>query len=79
MKTHRYFERRKHDHKISIEEVEEALRNEVKREVQPNGRICLWGYHAGRDKYIRVILTPDGERIFNAFPDSNFTRKWRRK
>jgi len=44
----------------------------VKREVQPDGRIRLWGYIKEADKHLRVILEPDGETVHNAFFDRRF-------
>ena len=75
MKAVPYFYRAIEKHGVRENEVRTALRNEVEREVQPGGRIRLWGWVAERGLHLRVILLPDGETLFNAFPDSNFTRK----
>ncbi len=79
MKTTDYFGRKKEEHGVTLRHVEEALRNEIKREVQPeDGRVRVWGYVETFDKCVRVIFLPDGETVHNAFRDTPFTRKWRR-
>jgi hypothetical protein len=75
MKTTPYFERKIAARDIDMRWVREALNHEVAREVQANGRIRVWGYVAERGLYLRVVLLEDGERLLNAFFDSNFTRK----
>lgn len=72
MKFTDYFERRRHDHKITQAHLHEALANEVHREVQPDGRIRVWGYVQDFNKYVRVMLLSDGETVHNAFPDRSF-------
>lgn len=73
-----YFERRRRQRGISMDEVEEALRHEVERQTQEDGRTLIWGYVKGRDLCFRVVLTRNG-KLLNVFPDSNFTRKWKRR
>jgi hypothetical protein len=75
MKTTPYFERRIAQRGIDVRWVEEALRHEVKREEQPDGRIRLWGYVQERKLHLRLVLLSDGETLLNAFFDSTFTRK----
>ncbi len=75
MKAVPYFYRAIRKHGVTEEEVRTALRNEVDREMQEDGRIRLWGWIEERGLYLRVILLADEETLFNAFPDSNFTRK----
>lgn len=70
-----YFNERIRKRGIPFSWVEEALQNEVEREVQPNGRIRVWGWVEERRLYFRVILLEDGKTLLNAFPDSSFTRK----
>ena len=50
-----------------------GMRNPLKREVQPDGRIRFWGIVpelGGRA--LRVVTLQDGETLYNAFPDRNF-------
>ncbi len=74
MVTTRYFEEqvlRKRPY-IRREWCMDAVRNPVRREVQPDGRIRHWLFVAEMGKYLRVITLPDGQTIHNAFPDRNF-------
>lgn len=75
MKTRPYFDKQIKERGIKVEWVKEALRNEVEREVQPDGRIRVWGWVEDLGKYIRIILLEDGETLLNAFPDRNFTKQ----
>jgi hypothetical protein len=43
----------------------------LRRDIQPDGRIRLWGYIAGAGKHLRVVLLPDGT-VHNAFFDRGF-------
>jgi hypothetical protein len=77
MKTTRYFEEqvlRKRSY-LKREWCEMALREPVRREVQPDGRIRHWIFVAELGKYLRVVTLADGETIFNAFPDRDFQEK----
>ena len=40
--------------------------------VQKDGRLRLYGYAAGIDRYLRVVLLPDRETVHNAFIDEDF-------
>lgn len=74
MKTTRYFENeilRKRPY-IQREWCERALRNPLRRQVQPDGRIRVWIFIPELAKYLRVVTLSDGETIHNAFPDRNF-------
>lgn len=43
-------------------------------EIQEDGRIRRWArVPEARDKYLRVILLPDGETVHNAFFDRRFS------
>jgi len=57
---------------LKMEWIEHVLKNPIRTEVQPNGRIRYWGYVAERDKYLRVVTEPDGETVHNAFFDRRF-------
>jgi len=74
MKTTRYFEEqvlRKRPY-IQREWCEKALRQPVRCEIQPDGRIRYWTFIIELGKYLRVVTLEDGETVHNAFPDRNF-------
>ena len=51
-----------------------VIDNPIKEIIQTDGRIRRWAPIATmNDKYLRVILLPDGETIHNAFFDRGFT------
>ncbi len=51
---------------------EAVLRSPVRREVQSDGRVRLWGYVEELGRYLRVATLEDGETVHNAFPDRGF-------
>lgn len=57
---------------LKQEWIEAALRNPVRTEVQPNGRMRYWVFVDELAKYLRVITEADGETVHNAFPDRGF-------
>jgi hypothetical protein len=78
MKTTRYFEeqvlrKRPYLHRAWCEQV---LAAPIRREVQADGRVRLWGRIAlmneARPRFLRVVTLEDGETIHNAFFDRNF-------
>ena len=76
MKTTQYFDaiRSRPDRaKITDEWILNVMQDPVHEEIQEDGRIRRWGRisEAG-DKYLRVILLPDGETVHNAFFDRRF-------
>lgn len=77
-KTTRYFEEqvlRKRPY-LTISLCNLAIANEMQRDIQPDGRVRLWGEVAdprdGKARYLRVILLEDGETLHNAFFDRDF-------
>jgi hypothetical protein len=50
----------------------QVLTRPARREVQPDGRLRLWGHIIERARWLRVIVEPDGETVHNAFWDRNF-------
>ncbi|PSQ91716.1 MAG: hypothetical protein BRD52_07245 [Bacteroidetes bacterium SW_4_67_19] len=78
MKLTDYAKKSIEEHGVTVDQVEEALNNEVARQVQEDGRIRVWGWVDDLGFYVRVILLSDGETLPNAFRDSNFTRKRKR-
>ena len=57
---------------LRVEWIEYVLKNPIRTEVQPNGRIRYWGYVVEMDKYLRVVREPDCETVHNAFLDRRF-------
>ena len=52
--------------------IEDVIQNFICKEVQPNGRIRMWGYIDELGKYLRVVTEVDGLTVHNAFPDRGF-------
>lgn len=74
MKTTRYFEEqvlRKRSY-LKREWCEDVVKNSVRTEVQPDGRVRFWGFVAELGKYLRVVTLADGVTVHNAFPDRDF-------
>jgi len=74
MKTTHYFDEQvlvKRPY-IRPEWCEQAIRHPEHTEVQADGRIRHWIYIPDLGKYLRVVTLPDGETVYNAFPDRNF-------
>ena len=58
---------------IRLEWCVEALRNPVRREVQPeDGRVRYWIWIEELGRHLRVVTLPDGVTLPNAFPDRRF-------
>ena len=57
---------------IRREWCERALKEPVRTEVQPNGRIRHWVFIEEIGKYLRVVVLADGATVHNAFPDRRF-------
>lgn len=74
MKATPYFRRRVLQQRpyIRLEWCEQAVREPVHKEKQPDGRIRHWLYVEELGKYLRVVTLADGETLHNAFPDRNF-------
>lgn len=74
MKTTRYFEEqisRKRPY-IKREWCERALREPVRREVQPDGRVRYWILIPELGRYLRVVTLEDSMTVHNAFFDRGF-------
>ena len=78
MKTTRYFEEqvlRKRPY-IKREWCRDVLASPLRREVQSDGRIRLWGKIVApgesRTRFLRVVTLDDGETVHNAFFDRDF-------
>jgi len=76
MKTTRYFDsmRSRPDRAIIQDQwIERVVAEPEHRHVQQDGRIRLWGrIREMDDRYLRIILLPDGQTIHNAFFDRRF-------
>ena len=73
MRTTRYFREqvlRKRPY-LRLEWIASVLAAPARREVQPDGRIRLWGYIPAVGHYLRVVILSDGA-VHNAFPDRDF-------
>ena len=55
-----------------MEWIQETIKNPIYTEVQADGRIRKWKKIEGENKFLRVILLPDGETVHNAFFDRSF-------
>ena len=79
MKTTPYFDRatsRKHPEAITyFRYVEQALTKSVAVETQPDGRTRRWVHVPEEDRYLRVIVEPDGETVHNAMFDRRYKRR----
>ncbi len=76
MKVTRYFEalRSRPDRAIILDEwIEAVLSSPVREAVQLDGRIRRWAQIPEMEnRYLRVVLLPDGETVHNAFFDRRF-------
>jgi hypothetical protein len=74
VKTARYFEEQVLARRPYIQRLwcEQAIRDPIHQEIQPDGRIRHWIFVEALGKYLRVVTLEDGETILNAFPDRNF-------
>lgn len=76
MKVTLYFAalRSRPDRAIIREEwIERAIHSPVKEMVQADGRIRRWAQIPEMEnRYLRVVLLPDGETVHNAFFDRRF-------
>ncbi len=52
--------------------LEQAIVDPLQSSVQADGRTRCWVYVPESDKYLRVILEPDGVTVHNAFYDRRF-------
>ena len=77
MKVTRYFEaiRQRPDRAIIRDEwIERAIRVPIRETVQADGRIRRWvQVPEMENRFLRVIILPDGETVHNAFFDRRFT------
>ena len=76
MKVTRYFEatRQRPDRAIIRNEwIEQAIRTPIREVVQQDGRIRRWvKVPEMEDRFLRIVLLPDGETVHNAFFDRRY-------
>jgi hypothetical protein len=76
VKTTAYFAavRVRPDRALILDEwIERAINSPIHEHVQRDGRIRRWALIPEMDnRYLRVVLLPDGETIHNAFFDRRF-------
>lgn len=76
MKVTRYFEaiRNRPDRAIIREEwIEQAIQAPIREIVQADGRIRRWAQVPEMEnRFLRVVLLPDGETVHNAFFDRRY-------
>ena len=58
---------------LNDEWIRHVVSNPVREQTQADGRIRRWAPIPEMDRYLRVVLLPDGETIRNAFFDRRFT------
>lgn len=58
--------------RIKMDWIEETIDDPIYTEVQTDGRIRKWKKIEEENKFLRVILLPDGETVHNAFFDRSF-------
>lgn len=77
LKVTHYFEaiRNRPDRVIIREEwIENAIRTPIREATQTDGRIRRWvQVPEMENRFLRVVLLPDGETVHNAFFDRRFT------
>ena len=76
MKVTRYFSaiRNRPDRALIRDQwIEQAIRAPIREQVQADGRIRRWIQVPELDnRFLRVVLLPDGETVHNAFFDRGF-------
>jgi len=69
-----YTRNRKDRAAIKDEYIEYVINNYEKEEIQEDGRIRRWAFIKEENKFLRVIILPDGLTVHNAFYDRNYRR-----
>ena len=76
MKVTRYFDaiRSRSDRALIREEwIEQAIQKPIRETVQADGRIRRWvQVPEMENRFLRVVLLPDGETVHNAFFDRRY-------
>jgi hypothetical protein len=69
----RYTRQRDDRVRILDEWIALAMLSPIREVRQDDGRLQRWVYIADEERYLRVVLLPDGETVHNAFFDRRFT------
>jgi hypothetical protein len=59
---------------IDLDDVKRGLEQPTYQSVQPDGRRRHWVWVSSQQRWLRIIVEPDGETVHNAFFDRNFKR-----
>ncbi len=65
--------------RIMLAMCERVVADPLEREDQERGRTAFWAYVREEDKYLKVVVEPDGEEIVTAHFDRGFERRVRRR
>lgn len=65
--------------RITLPMCERAVGNPVESSTGRKGRTIYWGYVEEEDRYLKVIVEPDGEEIVTAHFDRAFKREVKRR
>lgn len=81
MKTTEYFEQKLVERpEVEREWCERVIKNPIREEVQPDGRVRFWGIIPEcSNKALRVVTLEDRETMHNAFFDRNFLKKYQKE
>lgn len=65
--------------RLTLPVCERVINEAIERETQRNGRVAYWGYVIEEEKYLKVVVEPDGEVIVTAHFDRGFKRRAKRR
>ena len=57
---------------INLEDVKKALDQPTYETIQPDGRRRHWVWVEAAQRWLRIVVEPDGETVHNTFFDRNF-------
>lgn len=63
---------------ITLAMCEWVRSNPLQTREQEDGRTVYWSYVSEMDRYLRVVVLPDGETVWTAYLDRNFRKKVQR-
>lgn len=65
--------------RLTLTMCENVVESPVDSEVEKSGRIAYWGYVIEENKYLKVVVEPDGEEIVTAHFDRGFKARAERR
>jgi len=65
--------------RITLEMCERAVADPVGSEPSLKGRTAYWGYVEVEERYLKVVVEPDGEEVVTAHFDRGFGRRMGRQ